>query len=81
MLWFENFLYIFNMHWDKVDNYRIDKYLMFLRFHFREALKFLKENQYTNVEWFQNSMKKLFSEQNTGIAASGIVLQISDVFL
>lgn len=38
MEWFENFLYIFNSHWDKVDNYRIDKYLMFLRFMFREAL-------------------------------------------
>jgi hypothetical protein len=31
-LWFEAFLYIFNLHWDKVDNYRIDKYLMILRF-------------------------------------------------
>ena len=31
-LWFEQFLYIFNIHWDKVDNFRIDKYLMFLRF-------------------------------------------------
>jgi len=30
--WFEQFLYIFNSHWDKVDNFRIDKYLMFLRF-------------------------------------------------
>lgn len=30
--WFEGFLHIFNLHWDKVDNFRIDKYLMFLRF-------------------------------------------------
>ena len=30
--WFENFLYIFNSHWDKIDNFRIDKFLMFLRF-------------------------------------------------
>ena len=32
--WFEGFLHIFNLHWDKVDNFRIDKYLMFLRFQF-----------------------------------------------
>ena len=31
-IWFEGFIHIFNLHWDKVDNYRIDKYLMFLRF-------------------------------------------------
>lgn len=30
--WFAQFLYIFNYNWDKIDNYRIDKYLMFLRF-------------------------------------------------
>ena len=29
--WFEACIYICNLHWDKVDNYRIDKYLMFLR--------------------------------------------------
>ena len=46
MEWFDHFLYIFNMHWDKVDNFRIDKYLMFLRFHFKEALKFLKSTNY-----------------------------------
>lgn len=29
--WFQAFLYIFNLHWNKVDNFRIDKFLMFLR--------------------------------------------------
>jgi len=29
--WFEAALYIFNKHWDKVDNFRIDKYLMLVR--------------------------------------------------
>ena len=29
--WFEAFIYVFNLHWDKVDNYRIDKFLMILR--------------------------------------------------
>ena len=32
--WFAQFMYIFNLNWDKLDNYRIDKYLMFLRFMF-----------------------------------------------
>ena len=30
--WFEQCLSIFNLHWNKVDNFRIDKYLMFVRF-------------------------------------------------
>lgn len=30
--WFEAFLYIFNKHWDLVDNFRIDKFLMLVRF-------------------------------------------------
>jgi hypothetical protein len=44
--WFEAFLYIFNFHWDKVDNYRIDKYLMFLRYQFNEVLSYLKNHNY-----------------------------------
>lgn len=44
--WFEAFIYIFNKHWDSVDNFRIDKYLMFLRLQFSEVLQFLKENNY-----------------------------------
>lgn len=54
MEWFDNFLYIFNSHWDRVDNYRIDKYLMFLRFMFSQALKFLKDGGYikAHLEWY-----------------------------
>lgn len=44
--WFEAFLYISNLHWDKVDNYRIDKYLMFLRYQLNEVLQFLKVHEY-----------------------------------
>lgn len=36
--WFDQFLFIVNQHWDKVDNFRIDKFLMFLRFMFNELL-------------------------------------------
>ena len=45
---------IHKAHWDKVDNYRIDKYLMFVRFHFNQLIQFLKENQYEKgvVTWY-----------------------------
>ena len=46
MEWFENFLYIINSHWDRIDNFRIDKFLMFLRFMFSQLLQFLKANEY-----------------------------------
>mmetsp|Transcript_29886 Transcript_29886/g.29052 ORF Transcript_29886/g.29052 Transcript_29886/m.29052 type:complete len:115 (+) Transcript_29886:92-436(+) len=54
--WFQAFIYIFNIHWDKVDNYRIDKYLMLLRFAFNAVIKFLKESGYSseNLEWFSS---------------------------
>lgn len=54
MEWFEQFLYIFNNHWDKVDNYRIDKYLMFLRFMIRESFQFLKDSNYAKdlMHWY-----------------------------
>ena len=54
-VWFEAFLYISNLHWDKVDNYRIDKYLMFLRYQLNEVLQFLKAHEY-NDENVSNSL-------------------------
>jgi ribosomal RNA-processing protein 1 len=76
-------MYIFNLHWDKVDNYRIDKYLMFLRFQLNEALKMVKENAYDKeivLNWFSNQLKKvLYLEENT--TSKGIPLQLCDVFL
>jgi len=44
--WFDAFLYIFNKHWNRVDNFRIDKFLMFLRFHISEVMQMLKQNGY-----------------------------------
>ena len=62
-LWFEGFAFIFNMHWNKVDNYRIDKYLSFLRFMFGQVLLFLKENQYTQnkelMSWYQTMLTQI----------------------
>ena len=44
--WFEACLYIFNKHWDKVDNFRIDKYLMLVRNIFSAAFSILKKTGY-----------------------------------
>lgn len=69
------------MHWDKVDNYRIDKYLMLLRYQLHEVLLFLKANDYREdlVTWFGGLLTQLFKEEN--FASKGIPLQICDVFL
>lgn len=80
--WFEQFLYIFNLHWDKVDNYRIDKYLMFIRFQLHEVLHFLKKHDYakeTVLDWFNEQMKGLFLNENE--MSKGIPLQVCDTFL
>ena len=85
--WFEGFTFIFNMHWNKVDNYRIDKYLSFLRFMFGQSLQFLKDNQYSKnkelITWYQDMLLKiLLDSQDTAITtAQGIPLQICDIFL
>jgi hypothetical protein len=51
------------MHWNKVDNYRIDKYLSFLRFMFGQSLQFLKDNQYSKnkelITWYQDMLLKI----------------------
>ena len=76
--WFAQFLYIFNLNWDKIDNYRIDKYLMFLRFQFNQLLKFLQKNQKDAplLQWYQAVILKLFvnSKSQGEIIANGIPL-------
>ena len=83
--WFTQFLFIFNMHWDKVDNFRIDKFLKFLRFMFNRLLRFLLENDNNQeiMAWYQNLVQKLFvkSEQEGSETATGIPLQICDIFI
>lgn len=61
-VWYENFLYIFNSHWNKVDNFRIDKYLMFLRFMFNQLLRLLKEtnNDSELTLWYQKIILDVF---------------------
>ena len=35
------------MHWNKVDNFRIDKFLMLLRYMFCQVLSYLKSSNYS----------------------------------
>jgi hypothetical protein len=49
-MWFEAFLYIFNKHWNIVDNFRIDKYLMFLRLQLSSMFSFLKHQHYNHAD-------------------------------
>lgn len=44
--WFETFMFSCNKHWDKVDNFRIDKFLMLMRFQFAQVFQQLKINNY-----------------------------------
>lgn len=76
-LWFEGFIYIFNLHWDKVDNYRIDKYLMFMRFQFGQLIQFLKDNEYKQeIQWYQSLISNLImdSQNSANLTAQGISL-------
>lgn len=80
--WIDAFFYIFNLHWDKVDNYRIDKYLMFVRYQLNELLRLLKKHSYDSesvLDWFGAHLKRLFLDEN--FVSKGIPLQICDVFL
>ena len=78
--WFQACLYILNKHWDKVDNFRIDKFLALLRHMFSQVLGFIKSTGYaqSDLEWLQGVMQKLFLDN---LSAQGICLQICDVFI
>jgi ribosomal RNA-processing protein 1 len=54
MLWFEAFIYIFSKWWNKIDNFRLDKYLLFLRFMMNECFKWMKAENYDSAltTWF-----------------------------
>lgn len=78
--WFQAFLYIFNKHWNIVDNFRIDKYLMFLRFQFSALFEFLKQGAYSDddISWISGLLTDLMADSTTAL---GIPLQICDVYL
>jgi len=63
-----------------VDNFRIDKYLMILRFQFSSLFASLKETGYQaeDLKWLDQVLSALLGDTNTAL---GIPLQICDVFL
>ena len=78
--WFENFLYIFKKHWNQIENYRIDKYLSFIRLHFACLLEFVVSKP-KYIEWYQRTMLNLTVKSVDELTPEGICLQIADVFI
>ena len=60
-------MYIFNKHWDKVDNFRIDKYLMLVRSIFSAVFMVLKTTGYkkADLEWLEKLLLSLFQDNTT----------------
>lgn len=58
--WFEACLYIMNKHWDKVDNFRIDKFLMLIRAMFNCSFQIFKVTGYKahDLKWFDSLLQK-----------------------
>lgn len=84
MKWFEAFFHIFNLRWNSVDNFRIDKYLMFVRHQFNALLAFLKEEAYDKklMAWYYKLIFNVYMKsQKADNTAVGIPLQISDVLV
>ena len=73
-------MYILNKHWDKVDNYRIDKFLALLRHMFSQMLNYIKEQDYSAqvIEWYEKTMLRYLLDN---LSAQGICLQICDIFI
>lgn len=78
--WFEQFLYIINKHWNRVDNFRIDKFLALIRFYFNALLEFLIKAP-KHIEWYQRIMFNYFLKTEDNSTAVGIALQICDVLV
>lgn len=81
--WFDEFLYIFNKHWTKIDNFRLDKFLSLIRLQVHELLAFLTSEPAFIHSWYQDRMLKFFlATYNEGqTTKEGIPLQICDVFI
>lgn len=63
--WFEAFIYIFNKHWNKVDNFRIDKYLLLIRKMLNAVITVMRDNKYENelMNWMQEQIKNILSTE------------------
>jgi hypothetical protein len=82
--WFEASMHVFNLRWNQLDNFRIDKYLMFIRFQLNAIFTFLKETNYDEgvMKWYNKLLLNLFlKSQKSDNAVVGIPLQICDVMV
>lgn len=77
-LWFESCLYIFDKHWDKVDNFRIDKFMMLVRNMISESFTIFKESDYQEITWFADFLQKFMKDP---LRAQGLLLQLTDVYI
>jgi len=64
-------MYIFDKHWDKVDNFRIDKYLMLVRNMMSQSFTVLKDSDYQEITWFADFLQKFIKEP---LRAQGLIL-------
>jgi ribosomal RNA-processing protein 1 len=83
MKWFNAFIYIFSKWWNKIDNFRLDKYLLFLRFMINECFKWMKAQKYDQnlTSWFCKSIDDILKAGDTVNASAGVSLQICDVIV
>ena len=58
--WFDEFLYIFNKHWNKIDNFRLDKFLVLVRMQVSELLVFLTAHPEYIQSWYTEKMVAYF---------------------
>jgi hypothetical protein len=79
-LWLESCLFILSRHWHKVDNFRIDKYLMLVRFTINQCFEILKKTHYQakDLSWFSDTLKSFLVDLDK---AEGLKLQLVDVMV
>ena len=65
-------------HWDKVDNFRIDKFMMLVRHVISEVFSVLKLSHYDQITWLSDFLSKFI---NAPLAAQGLLLQLADVYI
>ena len=78
--WLESMMYIFNKHWDKVDNFRIDKYLMLVRATMNALFVEMKAGNWSadDLAWYKELVMAVMGAYQK---AQGLSLQICDVLV
>jgi ribosomal RNA-processing protein 1 len=82
--WFDACIHVFNQRWNKIDNFRIDKFLLFIRLQLNAIFTLIKNFKYEDrvVKWFYHLIHKLFLNANkVENSVIGIPLHICDVIV